>query len=89
MLFPPHPPQSIQVTINLLSKLAAMNKLDAAVFRQSWVPILVQLWAMSDRTVRTMMLQSLKALVPFIPEAAINKTIFDNILAGFSDSNAK
>lgn len=81
--------QSIQVSVNLLSKLAAMGKLDPQVFRHSWVPILVQLWAMSDRSVRTVMLQSLKSLAPFIPDAVINRSIFDNILAGFSDSNAK
>lgn len=73
----------------MLSKLAAMGKLDPAVFRASWVPILVQLWTMSDRSVRTVMLQSLKALIPFIPDAVVNRSIFDNVLAGFSDSNTK
>eukprot|EP00428_Durinskia_dybowskii_P062733 CAMPEP_0170366082 /NCGR_PEP_ID=MMETSP0117_2-20130122/6235_1 /TAXON_ID=400756 /ORGANISM="Durinskia baltica, Strain CSIRO CS-38" /LENGTH=724 /DNA_ID=CAMNT_0010620661 /DNA_START=444 /DNA_END=2618 /DNA_ORIENTATION=- len=81
--------QSIQVSVNMLSKLAAMDKLDSSAFQHSWVPILTQLWAMSDRSVRTVMLQSLKALVPFIPDATINRGVFDNILAGFSDSNAK
>jgi len=81
--------QSIQVSVNLLSKLASLSKIDPVVFRASWVPILVQLWGMSDRTVRTVMLQSLKALVPFVPEAIVNKSIFDNVLAGFADSNAK
>lgn len=73
----------------MLSKLAAMGKLDPVVFRSSWVPILVQLWTMSDRSVRTVMLQSLKALIPYIPDAVVNRSIFDNVLAGFSDSNAK
>jgi len=77
------------VSVNLLSKLASLDKLDPAVFRASWVPILVQLWGMSDRSVRTVMLQSLKALVPFVPDTVVNKSIFDNILAGFADSNAK
>ena len=35
------------------------------------------------------MLQTLKALVPFVPDAVVNKSIFDNVLAGFADSNAK
>lgn len=81
--------QSIQVSVNMLSKLAAMDKLDAGAFQHSWVPILTQLWAMSDRSVRTVMLQSLKALASFIPDSTINRGVFDNILAGFSDSNAK
>lgn len=77
------------MSVNLLSKLASLDKLDPAVFRASWVPILVQLWGMSDRSVRTVMLQTLKALVPFVPDAVVNKSIFDNVLAGFADSNAK
>lgn len=81
--------QSIHVSVNMLAKLAAMGKLDPAVFRASWVPILVQLWTMTDRSVRTVMLQSLKALIPFVPDAVVNRSIFDNVLAGFSDSNAK
>lgn len=77
------------MSVNLLSKLASLDKLDPVVFRISWVPILVQLWSMSDRSVRTVMLQSLKVLVPYVPDAVVNKSIFDNVLAGFADSNAK
>ena len=73
----------------MLSKLAAMNKLDSAIFKQAWVPILVQLWAMTDRTVRTVMLSSLKPLIPYIPDSVVNRSIFEHIMAGFSDSNAK
>jgi hypothetical protein len=81
--------QSIQVSVNVLAKLASLNKIDAAVFKQSWVPILVQLWAMQDRAVRTVMLQTLKALVPYIPDATVNRGVFDNVLSGFADDNAK
>ena len=73
----------------MLGKLAAMNKLDPGVFKTSWVPILVQLWSMTDRTVRTVMLQNLKPLIAYIPETVVNKSIFEHIIAGFSDSNAK
>lgn len=81
--------QSVQVSINLLSKLATLNKLDEDIFRRSCVPILIQLWTMTDRAVRNAMLQSLKSFSGLIPTNIINKNIFDNILAGFSDSNAK
>lgn len=81
--------QSIQVSVNVLAKLASLGKIDASVFRQSWVPILVQLWAMQDRAVRTVMLQTLQALVPFIPDATINRSVFDSVLGGFADDNAK
>lgn len=55
------------------------------------LPIVLQLWSMNDRTVRTVMLSSLKQLCPssMIPASAINKHIFDHMLAGFSDSSAK
>lgn len=81
--------QSVQVSVTLLTQLATSDKLDQSIFRQSCLPVLVQLWSMTDRTVRTVMLQSLKALIPFIPDAVINRTIFDHMMAGFSDSNAK
>lgn len=81
--------QSVQVSVTLLTQLATNDKLDQSIFRQSCLPVLVQLWSMTDRTVRTVMLQSLKALIPFIPDAVINRTIFDHMMAGFSDSNAK
>ncbi len=81
--------QSVQVSVTLLTQLATNDKLDQSIFRQSCLPVLVQLWSMTDRTVRTVMLQSLKALIPFVPDAVINRTIFDHMMAGFSDSNAK
>lgn len=79
----------MQVSITLLSTMAALGKLDEAIFRRSCVPIIVQLWPMTDRTVRTVLLQSLKNLAELIPGAVVNKAVFDNIVAGFSDSNAK
>ena len=49
----------------------------------------IQLWSMTDRVVRTSLLDALKNMAPVIPAAAVNKHIFDNMVAGFSDSNAK
>lgn len=75
--------------MSLLSAMAATNKLDEPIFRRTVVPILVQLWPMTDRAVRTVLLQSLRHLADLIPPAVVNKTVFDNIVAGFADSNAK
>jgi hypothetical protein len=44
---------------------------------------------MTDRTIRSSLLVSMKELVELLPAATINKSIFDNIIMGFSDSNAK
>jgi hypothetical protein len=44
---------------------------------------------MTDRTIRTALLSTLKHLADLFPAAMINKSVFDNMLAGFSDSNAK
>jgi len=81
--------QSVQVSVSLLCRLAAMGKLEEGVFRQTCVPCIVQLWSLTDRTVRTCMLGSLKPLGALIPDSVVNKSIFDHVLAGFSDSNAK
>ena len=58
-------------------------------FQQETLNIFTQLWAMTDRTVRTSLLLTLKCMADLIPPAVINKSLFDNMLAGFSDSNAK
>eukprot|EP01036_Dinobryon_divergens_P032364 gene32364-41931_t len=74
--------QSVQMSISLISKMNALSKLDEELF-------VIQLWAMTDRVVRTSLLDALKNMAPVIPASAVNKHIFDNMVAGFSDSNAK
>ena len=39
--------------------------------------------------IKNALLASLKQLAPLIPNAVVNKSIFDQLVAGFSDSNAK
>ena len=51
--------------------------------------VIHQLWSMTDRVVRTSLLDALKNMAPVIPASAVNKHIFENMVAGFSDSNAK
>lgn len=53
------------------------------------LPVVVQLWSMSDRAIRTTLLKTLKSLVALTPAAFVNKSVFDPMLAGFADSNAK
>jgi len=75
--------------VNLVSKMSQLGKLDEAQFVSGCLPPLLQLWATADRVVRTVLLESLRTLGPLIPAAAVNRHIFDNMVAGFSDSNAK
>jgi hypothetical protein len=75
--------------VDLLAKLASLKKIDETVFQQDCVNVLSQLWTMTDRTIRTSLLSSLKPMSDLIPSAVVNRTIFENMLAGFSDSNAK
>lgn len=75
--------------MDLLSKLGSLKKIDEKVFQQECVNILTQLWAMTDRTIRTALLASVKNLVELVPATVINNSLFDNMIAGFSDSNAK
>lgn len=79
----------MQKAVQLLSDLAQLNKIDEASFVAKCLPVVIHLWGMSDRAVRTSLLKSLKNLVTFIPSSAVNKNIFEPLLAGFSDSNAK
>eukprot|EP01031_Cornospumella_fuschlensis_P036732 gene36732-44555_t len=81
--------QSIIAATEMLSKLAALQKLEQTAFETHYRELIIQLWAMSDRSIRTVLLSSLKNIVDFIPESAVNKSIFDHMIAGFADSNAK
>jgi len=80
---------SLVVCIDLLGKLASMKKLEEAMFQQECLTLVVSLWAMTDRTIRTALLTAIKHLSDLIPNAIVNKNMFDSIIAGFSDSNAK
>lgn len=81
--------QSVQLSLELLSNMAALGKLEESVFMSQCGAMITQLWALSDRTVRTALLKSLKSLTPLLSEKVINNNIFDPILAGFADSNPK
>jgi hypothetical protein len=81
--------QSIQLTLALLQELGAKHKMDEDSFVAQVLPSVLQLWQMTDRIIRTALLHSLKQLVPYTPAGAINKSVFDPMLAGFADSNAK
>eukprot|EP01038_Epipyxis_sp_PR26KG_P008742 gene8742-11813_t len=80
--------QSIQTSLNLLSSLASFQKVDSDVFNNKCMPVLLQLWAMTDRTVRTGLLQSLKQTATLISSQIVNRGVFDNIIQGFNDSNS-
>lgn len=81
--------QSIIATTEMLSKLAALQKLEQTAFETHYRELIIQLWGMSDRSIRTVLLSTLKNIVDFIPESAVNKSIFDHMIAGFADSNSK
>jgi hypothetical protein len=81
--------QAIDQGLVLLSELARLNKIEETVFTLKCVPILCQLWPLSDRSVRTSLLKTTKHIVPLVPAAVFNKSMFESMLAGFADSNAK
>lgn len=58
-------------------------------FRSKCLPVMNDLWAMSDRTVRHSLLKASKAIISLTPIANVNKNIFDAMLSGFADSNSK
>ena len=77
--------QSIHLALNLLSQLAIAQKIDEETFSGKCLPGVLQLWTMTDRAVRTSLLGTLKPLVSITPASAVNKSIFDQLLAGFAD----
>ena len=79
----------VQSAMSLLALLADQNKIEENHFTVRIMPPLLQLWTMSDRSVRSSLLKSLKSLCPLIPVDALNKKIFDPLIAGFGDSNYK
>ncbi|RYH16009.1 hypothetical protein EON65_30820 [archaeon] len=81
--------QSIIAATEMLSKLASLQKLEQTAFETHYRELIIQLWGMSDRSIRTVLLSTLKNIVDFIPESAVNKSIFDHMIAGFADSNSK
>ena len=81
--------QLVQSSMNLLEFLIGKGKIDELNFTKNVIPPLINLWALSDRVIRTSLLRTLKSLVTFIPNDIINKKIFDPMLSGFADSNAK
>ena len=81
--------QSVQLSLSLLAQLASQNKLDESNYASKCLPVIVQLWSMNDRAIRTTLLKTLKSLIALTPASFVNKSIFDPMLAGFADSNAK
>jgi hypothetical protein len=73
----------------LIAELAKQQKLEESAFAAKCVPVLAVLWPMPDRAIRTTLLKTSKYVMPLIPDAAFNKGMFDAMLAGFADSNAK
>ena len=81
--------QAISLALSLLSLLGTQSKIDTVNLTLQCGVVLTQLWTMSDRTVRGALLTSLKDISAHIHENLVNKYIFDQLLAGFADSNAK
>lgn len=81
--------QSVQLSLSLLAQLASQNKLDESNYANKCLPVIIQLWSMNDRAIRTTLLKTLKSLIVLTPATFVNKNIFDPMLAGFADSNAK
>lgn len=81
--------QSIIMSVEMLSKLASLQKLEPAIFELHSRDLLPQLWGMSDRSIRTSLLQTLRHMVSYLDNGMVNKHIFEPMIAGFADSNAK
>lgn len=76
-------------SLSLLETFITKEFIEEEMFSKHIVPALISLWGIADRAIRTTLLKSLRALVKVTPTEIINKSIFDPLLSGFADSNAK
>jgi len=79
--------QKVDVVMRLLDLFAAHGKIESEPFEKA-CPVLVELWSLSDRAIRTSLLKSLRNISKLMGNDLISNTIFDQILVGFTDSSA-
>jgi len=79
--------QTISLALGLLASMVEQNKISEKEYTEKCLPGQVQLWSMSDRSVRTSLLRTSRTLIGFTPNKVVNEHIFDPMLAGFADSN--
>ena len=72
----------MQATLDLLGRFGEQDKIDEKTFRCRCLKPIQQLWAFSDRSIRTALLRSLKGLVYLFSNEIVNKKLFDPLLSG-------
>ena len=80
--------KNIGVCMTCLSKFAEDGKIEEEEFHLTGLETLLGLWSISDRSVRTSLLHSLRGMSALYTPEAVNKRVFDMLLVGFSDANA-
>lgn len=81
--------QANDIVLRTIACFCSLNKVEGGVFERLLLGSYVSIWGLSDRTLRTSLLGTLKAIAPLVPDDVVNKKIFDLLIGGFSDSNAK
>lgn len=76
-------------SLSLLETFVQKDFIDESVVARYVCPSLIQLWALSDRAIRTFLLKTLRWTVKVIPAEVVNRGIFEPMLTAFADSNAK
>ena len=79
---------TVGLALNLLASMVEQKKISEKQYVDKCLQGQVQLWTMSDRSVRTALLRTSRVLISFTPNKIVNDHIFDPMLAGFADSNA-
>lgn len=80
--------KNIVICLCCVSNFAESNKLQPCEFEKTAIPVLINIWAISDRTIRTSLLKSLKSTATLYPSEVVNKSILDHLFVGFTDANA-
>ena len=79
----------IDVCVDILASFAEAGRVNESTLTPQASETLSQIWTMPDRTVRTCLLRTCKHVISLFPAAVVNKSLFQPVLAGFSDSNPK
>ena len=76
-------------SLTLLETFVQKDFIDESVVTRYICPSLIQLWALSDRAIRTFLLKTLKFTVKVTSAEVVNRNIFEPMLTAFADSNPK
>ena len=79
--------KTVDVCVAFLDMSIDNDRVEQEAFEKHAMSSVLDLWAISDRSLRTRLLKSLKLTIRLLSAEAINKRLFDYMLIGFTDNS--